>query len=170
MYKLEKRKEIHDSDWITLWIDSIYIGDKYISDYHVVHHKNQSVVILVRKNDSYLFVNALRYITGSVSLELPAGGIEDGETPLEAAMRETLEETGISISNIVLLNSFYPSNGMSDQIVHIIQADFEGGIEKTQDGETCGVKWYSKNEIIELIHSNTITDGCTLVALLFTLI
>lgn len=52
----------------------------------------------------------------------PAGRIEDGESPEEAARRECMEETGCELEELVYLCSENPNNGMSDLLIHIYGA------------------------------------------------
>ncbi len=165
MYNLIKRRAIYDSEWISLYVDAIKDNELYIPEYHVIHYKKESVVIIVVKDNKILFIKAVRYISNAVEIELPAGYIENGESPIEAAQRELSEETGIVSKNIKLLYTFNPSNGMSDQIVHVIIAEHAGGTETVQKGETAGVIWLNKEQINDLIASKGIVDGVTLAAL-----
>lgn len=167
MFTLTGRKKIYSSKWIELYVDSIKDDDISIDEFHVLHYLKESVVVLLKKGDSFLLVKALRYITKSEEIELPAGNIEDGESATDAAKREVFEETGIMSKNLKVLGLFYPSNGMADQIIHVISAEYDGGNETVQKGETTEILWLSKSEIIQLIQNNAITDGVTMAAMSF---
>ncbi len=167
MFSLLKRKKIYSSKWIELYVDSIKDNDIEIDEFHVLHYPKESVVVLLKKSNSFLFVKALRYITKSEEIELPAGNIEDGESVIDAAKREVFEETGIICKNLKILGLFYPSNGMADQIIHVISAEYDGGNETVQKGETTEILWLTKSEIIHLIQNNTIRDGVTMAAMSF---
>ncbi len=167
MFTLIKRRKIYSSKWIELYVDSIKDNDINIDNFHVLHYPKESVVVLLKKGDSFLFVKALRYITKSEEIELPAGNIEDGESAIDAAKREVFEETGIMSKNLKVLGSFYPSNGMSDQIIHVVGAEYNGGNETVQKGETTEILWFSKSEIVRLIQNDTLKDGVTMAAMSF---
>jgi ADP-ribose diphosphatase len=63
-------------------------------------HLRTVVVLPVVDDDSIVMVRAKRPVIADVSLELPAGAVEDNENPAVAAARELAEETGIEISNL----------------------------------------------------------------------
>jgi ADP-ribose pyrophosphatase len=60
-------------------------------------------------------VRQFRYATGAELLELPAGTLEPGEPPLDAAHRELAEETGRSASELALLARLFPSPGYTSE-------------------------------------------------------
>jgi len=69
------------------------------SYYSVEHLEEQVMVLAVVEHCSILLIKAKRDLLGQSIWELPAGGINKGEKPSEAASRELFEETGISIEN-----------------------------------------------------------------------
>lgn len=70
-------------------------------DFHVVeYHKKQVIVLPIFEDHSIIMPKVKRHILGGATWELPAGGIKDGESEEEGALRELREETGISIYDI----------------------------------------------------------------------
>ena len=61
------------------------------------------VVILAEKDDNFVLVRQWRHGEECITLELPGGGINPGENPETAAMRELEEETGYRAGRITLL-------------------------------------------------------------------
>lgn len=64
---------------------------------HTIIKSNPSVAIIVRKQDKIALIRQFRSTTGKYYIEIPAGVINDGETEVEAAIRETREETGLLV-------------------------------------------------------------------------
>ena len=70
-------------------------------DFHVLeYHKKQVIVLPILEDHSIIMPKVKRHILGGATWELPAGGIIEGESEEEGALRELREETGISISDI----------------------------------------------------------------------
>ena len=166
MFQRKSRETIFNSPWIELFLDDVEDNRNHLLKYNVVHFKNESVVAVVKKGNCFLMVDAYRYPIEKVQTEFPAGSIEDGESPEEAAKREVLEETGIEISCKNISYSFYPSNGITDQKIHIIFAEYEKG-ELTSQDEILTCYWMEEDKLIEKVLAGEITDALTLAALLY---
>lgn len=163
MFKRLKRETIFDTPWITVYNDDVLDHHRTLLHYGIVHFKNESVVAVVKKGDSLLITENWRYPINRKQLEFPAGGIEEGETPQEAAHREVLEETGISILCRDPVYSFYPSNGVTDQKIHVVLADYVDGEPVPQD-EILSCRWMKIDQVKEQILTGTITDAPTFIA------
>ena len=87
-----------------------------------------------------VMVRQYRKPAGKVMLEVPAGKIDKGEKPLEAAVRELKEETGYTAEKVEFLTEFYPSVGYSEERLYLYLCT---GLTP---GETC----FDENEAIEI--------------------
>ena len=83
---------VHENKWFSL----MNRGGYYILEYH----QPQVVILPVVDNHSIVMVKVKRAVIADNVLELPAGGAKENEAPLEAAVREFQEETGIKIDRI----------------------------------------------------------------------
>lgn len=86
-------KLIFDGRVVKLYKDSVELPTGQTSFREVIKHSG-GVVILAYKEDKILLVKQFRYPMKEVLYELPAGKLEYGEDPFEAAKRELEEETG----------------------------------------------------------------------------
>src|SRR4030095_10369034 len=80
-------------------------------------------VVFDPRTDSVLLLWRHRFITDRWGYEVPAGRIEPGESPEQAAVRETVEETGWLPRLPRLLLICHPSPGLIDQIFYIFVAE-----------------------------------------------
>lgn len=109
-----------------------------------------------------------RFITDSWGWEIPAGGIDPDERAVDAAVRETLEETGWRPAPPQHLCSFHPANGLLDQAFHIFVstgAEYVG--PPTDPNEAARIEWLATDRVRELFLAGAITDGLTFGALGF---
>ena len=98
-------------------------------------------------------------------LELPAGGLESGEEPLEAAKRELAEETGLAAAEWTALGSFYSSPGFANERLFAFLARDLSPVESEPDfDEDLTVTKYSLEALVH--HLGELTDAKTLATLL----
>lgn len=90
--------------------------------YEVLLHPGASACIPVDEDGNVYLVRQDRVAIGRETLEIPAGKLEPGEDPLEAAKRELEEETGLSADTWRHLVSQYPAAAYDQEIVHIYLA------------------------------------------------
>jgi len=133
----------------------------------VVRHGPSAVVIAVDAGERVLLVRQFRFPAGGRLWELPAGRVNPGETPLAAARRELLEETGYRARRWKKLLAFYPSPGYVTERMHLYLArGLEPGEARPDDDERIRCRWFSRRELAAWLRSGRIVDGKTLVGLL----
>ena len=118
-------------------------------------------VLPVVDNNKILLVKAKRALIAAVSFELPAGGMNSGESANEAASREFNEETGILVKDLSRFKQQIPFSSISSRCPNL---DYVFEIELTMDefndrnehdDEIDGVRLLSFDEIMELINDGT---------------
>ena len=81
--------------WMTLRQDRVRLPSGHVLDeYHVLEYPDWSCVLALTNHGEAVIIQQYRYAIERVCTELPAGALDAGESPLEAAQRELLEETG----------------------------------------------------------------------------
>jgi 8-oxo-dGTP pyrophosphatase MutT (NUDIX family) len=95
--------------------DLVTTPGNQIVDYYVVRRASPVIVIIPIDKDGFIYMTRQhRYPVDEYSLEFPSGGSEKDETPLHAAKRELLEETGFSSKNWKRIAVIHEANGISD--------------------------------------------------------
>ena len=95
-------REIYGSEWMRMVLVDIEVPGGERFDHHVVRFPNQAAGTVVHDPDrGVLLLWRHRFITDTWGWEVPAGRIDPGETPIEAAEREAFEETGLELDAAV---------------------------------------------------------------------
>ena len=139
----------------------------------VVRHNGSIVILAVdsSKNPAdplILIERQYRYAAGRFLLELPAGTIDVGETPLAAAKRELIEETGFRAGKWSKLVHSYASPGFLAETMQIYLAeDLKAGIAKPEPDERIELLHIPLSELLALIEAGQILDGKTIIGTLY---
>ncbi len=88
----------------------------------ILEHPGAAAAVPLLKDGRVILVRQYRKAIERETLEIPAGKLEKGETPLQCLRRELIEETGYRAGKLNKLISYYPSFGISDEIIHIYLA------------------------------------------------
>ena len=143
--------------------DEIELPDGRISMREVVQHPGGVCVACEKDDGEFLIVQQFRYAFKEEILEFPAGKLEIGEDPLEAGMRELIEECGYQALEVVPLGKFYPSVGYLTEIIYLYyvpKAKFVG--QCLDDQEFLNVLSYPLDQLNTLIQNDFINDGKTI--------
>lgn len=130
----------------------------------IVRHPGSAVMMAVDDRDRVLLVKQFRLPAERELWELPAGRIDPGETPLQAAKRELREETGYSAKTWTKLVSFWASPGYVDEKMNLFLAtNLTRGEQEPMEDERIEIRWFGRKELHEMITAGQILDGKTLV-------
>jgi len=133
----------------------------------VVEHSDCIAVVALDEQDNVLLVRQFRHAVGKFLLEIPAGGIDPGEEPIDSVRRELQEEIGYFPRKIDSLGGFYAIPGYGTEYLHCFLAtDLVPSrliAEDTENIELVRVSW---DQIPRLIASGKICDAKSIAALL----
>ncbi len=130
----------------------------------IVRHPGSAVMMAVDDRDRVLLVKQFRLPAERELWELPAGRLDPGESPLQAAKRELREETGYAAKKWAKLASFWATPGYVDEKMNLFLAlDLTQGEQEPMDDERIEVRWFPKKELSDLIRAGKILDGKTII-------
>ena len=129
----------------------------------VVRHAGSAVMMAVDERKRILLVRQYRLPAEKYLWELPAGKLDPGETPLQAAKRELVEETGYKARKWTKLASFFVSPGyVAERMTIYLATDLTSGQATPMDDERIETRWFTSKEIAEMIRTGKIEDAKTI--------
>ena len=160
-------KDIFNGKILHVIHDEVELEDGSRAMREVVRHPGGVCVAAIDDDNNMLFVRQFRYPYGEVVLELPAGKLEKGSTPLENGKRELLEETGAVGYSYVSLGQVYPSPGYTDEIIHLYACRVKAvGDAMPDEGEFLNVEKIPVIKAAEMVLNNRVFDAKTQIAVL----
>ena len=133
----------------------------------IVEQGNVVAILAIDDDDEAILVNEFRYPVGYV-LEIPAGTVDKGETPLKCAKRELLEETGYKAKKIEHLIRFFPKLGYNTQIIDCYVATELTKISEPNldEDELITVKKIKFRKLLNMINNGKISGSYTICAVM----
>lgn len=133
--------------------------------WEVVEHAS-AVAVLIARGTKVLGVRQERVAIGRTTWEIPAGLIDPGEEPEEAAARETAEEVQLG-GRLEFINRFFVSPGFTDEEVFLFELHDAVEAEGTPDeSERLTPEWLDAAEVLAAVRQGELaTSGVTMLAL-----
>jgi len=133
----------------------------------VVRHAGSAVMMAVDEKKRILLVRQYRLPAEKYLWELPAGKVDPGETPLQAAKRELAEETGYKARQWTKLVSYFASPGfVQERMTIYLATGLTAGTATPMDDEQIETRWFTRKELGALIAAGKIEDAKTMVGFL----
>lgn len=122
-WKRRARKTLYTSKFLELFSDTVELPNgTIIDDYSVVRLMNGVVIIATDEENRLITQYEYKYAVDKTILNLPSGGIEEGQSPLEAAAKELLEETGYESDELEIVQTVYEYPSKLEHVIHFVRA------------------------------------------------
>ena len=170
-FRILQSKTIYDGKVVKLRVDRVVEPGGVTALREVVCHAG-SVVVLPRLADGrVILVRQFRYAAGRHLWELVAGGMEPGETPRQAARRELIEETGYRARTLKPLFDFFPSPGILNERMFLVEASgLTRGESEPESDERLEVGVFTAVQLRKMLRARQIKDAKTLAGLSWLLL
>jgi 8-oxo-dGDP phosphatase len=171
-WTIHGERPLYESEWVSLSLVDVELPSGLRFDHHVVRMPAAAAGVVVEDpdHDGVLLLWRHRFTTDTWGWEIPAGRIDEGESPEQAGARETLEETGWRTGPLRRLTRYFPYNGVSDGAFHLLAADRAEHVgDPTDTDEAERVEWVPWPDVVAGIDDGLVGDGLSLTALLWVL-
>ncbi len=152
----------------TVYLDEVSLRNGSISKRICVDHPQAAAIVPFVSDNEIVMVRQYRYALRRETLEIPAGKIDEGESPEECIKRELVEETGFEARFVKWLCTYAPAIGYSNELIHLyVGRDLIKAGEKIDDNEISSLETLPLEEVLGMIRNHKIIDSKTIIALAF---
>ena len=117
--KTIRSQTVYEGRVITVTQDTALLENGETALRDVVHHHGGACILPYFEDGTICMVRQFRYAMQQELWELPAGKLEKGEDPFEAAKRELTEECGVTADEYISLGQIYPTVGYDTEVIYI---------------------------------------------------
>jgi ADP-ribose pyrophosphatase len=161
-------REVYSGKIVKLHVDEIRQESGETSLREVVLHPGGVTAVPVLNDGRLLLIRQFRYPIGKFILELPAGKLDSGQSPLDTVARELEEETGYCAGQLTHESTFYTTPGISNESIHLyIARDLIRSEQRLEEGEHITLEALSLKECLQKIATGEINDGKTILGILW---
>ena len=154
---------------VNLRLDTVELAGGWKTTREVVEHGEVVAVVPLLEGKDVLLVRQYRLPAAQTLLEVPAGGVDAGESSEEAAQRELGEECGQQAERLERLGGFYSSPGFCSEFVHVFLATELRPVRARPDpDEEIAVVRLPLADALRLVHRGEIRDGKSIICLMWT--
>ena len=158
---------IYRGQVVSLRVDTVRTATGKETKREIIEHADCIAVVAVDEENRLIMERQFRTPVGKELMEIPAGGIEPGESPEEAARREMQEETGFLPRKVVPLGGFYSAPGYSTEYLYLFLAtDLVKSQLVAEDTDEIKLVRVPLAEVSGLVRSGALRDSKSLAGLL----
>ena len=163
-------KHVYQGRIVNLRVDTVRLPNGRLTTREIVEHDDSVCVVPIDESNNVLLVRQYRKPALAHLLEVPAGGVEAGESPEETVLRELQEEVGVTSGSLRRLAGFWVSPGWATEYMHAYLArELTPASLPADDDENISVELVPLDRIPGLIESGEIQDSKSIASLLMAL-
>lgn len=165
--RTKQQNLIYEGRIIRVYNDDVVLPNGKEGRREYVSHRGGAAILPVDEEGNVYLVRQYRYPYHEVIYEIPAGKLEAGEDPLDTAIRELEEETGMRSTDLKLYGVLYPTPGYTNEHLYVYLAEhLQKGHVHLDPDEFVRVARLPFGQVYQMVLDNTITDAKTCYAVM----
>lgn len=159
-------RQLHEGKFFSLKCDTLQIEGHPPHMWYVILHPGAAAVLPITESGDLVLIKQWRRAIGKIIYEIVAGTLEENESPLSCAERETQEEAGYRPETLIPLGGFYSAPGFCTEYIHLFLAENLSEKPLPKDlHEAIDVVEMSLDNALDLIETGEIVDAKTICAI-----
>ncbi len=165
--RVEREREVYRGRVIRLVVKDLRLPNGRRARFNIIEHPGAVAIVPVFDNGDIMLIRQFRPSIGREIFEIPAGTLEDGESPIQTARREIAEETGHRARRWTRLGAFYTAPGFCTERIHVFAARGLEPVRCTGDAdEMIRPLRVPLRRALRMIREGTIRDAKSIAGLL----
>ena len=164
--KVNRTEKLYTGKLFSFVAEEITLPNGARTKMTIVRYPGSTGIVPLLDDEKVVMVKQYRHSVGDYLLEIPAGTMEPGESPLNCARRELEEETGLMAKEFVELSQVYIIPAYSDEKIYVYLArGFTASEQNLDQDEIIQVVEYPLKEVLQMISQGLITDALTILSI-----
>ncbi|MBI1815021.1 MAG: NUDIX hydrolase [Deltaproteobacteria bacterium] len=135
-------------------------------DLEMVRHPGAAAVVAVNEHSEVTLLHQYRHATGGFIWEIPAGKLDDNESPEHCAARELQEEAGLHAGELIRLGAIFTAPGFCDEKIHLLLArNLSPVAQQLEADEVLTIDHFSMQQALAMIRAGAIEDAKSIAGL-----
>jgi len=171
---LKASRRVYTGRVIALDVDTVAFPNGTVGELEIVRHPGASAVVPflddpAGEDPRILLIRQYRHASGGYLFEIPAGRLDEGESPEKCAIRELREETGYSAATLEHLSSFFTTPGFTDERIHVFMAiGLEPGDQALESDEILDLHPTHISEALKRVSTGEVVDAKSMLGILLS--
>ncbi|RRK11579.1 NUDIX hydrolase [Lactiplantibacillus garii] len=166
--RVQSRQTVFQGGLVQVEKQEVTLPDQTTATREIVRHQPAIAVLMVTADQQMILEKQWRTATNGLTLEIPAGKVEAGETMDAAAVRELNEETRLQATKLTSVAQFYTSPGFTDEFMKLYVATGLSAVQTAlpQDAdEQIQLEYLDLPTALRRVTAGTIQDAKTVMAI-----
>ncbi|MDP6934528.1 MAG: NUDIX hydrolase [Myxococcota bacterium] len=160
------RRPVYRGRIVDLGLETVQLPNGHEVELEVIRHPGASAIVPVHADGTVTLVHQYRHAGGGMHIEVPAGVLDEGESPETCAHRELAEEVQLRAGQLVSLGTIYTTPGFTDEQIHLfLGRELSVAEGQPEPDEYIEVLRVPLVQALGWVESGRITDGKTICAL-----